>query len=325
MLTVHPFIQIFNQYILTCHSRESQGSIPNNVFNIPELDALFSSPTPPIIEFVSPPPSHHPSGAGKTSLLYLAIAHAVLPATLSNIPLGGHNASIILFDPLHHFSVTRLAAVMLTILASKTASETTQADLKTAVSLSLLHVHIFRPQSWPSLISTLRSLPEYLFDSTRHKSTNCRIHSIVIDDIDAFIWSIRNVTVSSAAATNPISSASALLTTALQRLTMQFSCSLILASQSTTSSSYRPALPTSWPPNMIVTRFAIRRVEVLRFAPALSVAEAEVERAQRWDVVQKGRFEVWKVGVGVGDGEGFVFRVGETGVEVEREGVPVQS
>jgi hypothetical protein len=76
---------------------------------------------------------------------------------------------------------------------------------------------------------------------------------------------------------------------------------------------------------MIVTRFAIRRVEVLRFAPALSVAEAEVERAQRWDVVQKGRFEVWKVGVGVGDGEGFVFRVGETGVEVEREGVPVQS
>lgn len=60
---------------------------------------------------------------------------------------------------------------------------------------------------------------------------------------------------------------------------------------------------------------------MLQFAPALSVEEAEAERAQRWDVVSRGRFEVWKVGVGVRDGEGFVFRVGAGGVEVEREKV----
>jgi hypothetical protein len=71
---------------------------------------------------------------------------------------------------------------------------------------------------------------------------------------------------------------------------------------------------------MSATRLAVRRVEVLKFAPALSVEEAEMERGQRWDVVKKGRFEVWKVGVGGGgrDAEGFVCRVGEWGVGVER-------
>jgi hypothetical protein len=71
---------------------------------------------------------------------------------------------------------------------------------------------------------------------------------------------------------------------------------------------------------MTVTRLAVRRVEVLKFAPALSVEEAEVEKNQRWDVVQRGRFECWKVGIGAGDGDRFVFRVGDAGVEVEKEG-----
>jgi hypothetical protein len=60
-------------------------------------------------------------------------------------------------------------------------------------------------------------------------------------------------------------------------------------------------------------------VEVLKFAPAISIEEAEAERQQRWDVVIRARFECWKVGPGVREGEGFVFRVGERGVEVESE------
>jgi hypothetical protein len=54
---------------------------------------------------------------------------------------------------------------------------------------------------------------------------------------------------------------------------------------------------------------------VLKFAEGISVEEAEKERAKRWDVVTKGRFSVCKVGAR--EGEGFVFRVGERGVEVE--------
>jgi hypothetical protein len=323
MLFNHPFMYNINRSMLTLCRDEHHSSTPNNIFNIPELDVLLSTPTPPILELVSPPPTHHPSGAGKTSLLHLVIAHAILPTFFSAIPLNGHNASVILFDPLHHFSVPRLTTILLTILASKAPSDTPQADLENIVSISLLHLHIFRPQSWPSLLATLRTLPAYLFDHTRHKSMHRRIHSIIFDDIDAFTWSIRNATVSSAAATNAVSSASAQLTTALQRLTKQFSCSVILTSQSTTPSSHRPALPASWPPNMSVTRWAIRRVEVVRFAPALSVVEAELERTHRWEVVRKGRFEVWKVGVGIQNGDGFVFKMDEVGVKVEREGVPV--
>lgn len=65
----------------------------------------------------------------------------------------------------------------------------------------------------------------------------------------------------------------------------------------------------------------VRRVEVVRFAPEMGVEQAQAEGAQRWEVVQRGRFEVWRVGGGSGgEAEGFVFRVGAEGVEVEREG-----
>jgi len=62
-------------------------------------------------------------------------------------------------------------------------------------------------------------------------------------------------------------------------------------------------------------------VEVLRFAPEMSIEQAEAERGQRWEVVKRGRFECWRVGAGGGDGvgDGFVFRVGMHGVEMERE------
>lgn len=70
---------------------------------------------------------------------------------------------------------------------------------------------------------------------------------------------------------------------------------------------------------MHVTRLAVRRVDVLRFAHEMSWEQASAEAAKRWEVVKRGRFECWKVG-GVRDGfEGFVFRVGE-GVEIERGG-----
>ncbi|KAH8701302.1 hypothetical protein GQ44DRAFT_632126 [Phaeosphaeriaceae sp. PMI808] len=183
--------------ILTISSTEIQNTPSISFFGIPNLDTLFTNPTPPTIELVSPPSTHHFSGTGKTSLLYLIIAHAILPPSFSNIPLAGQNAAVILLDPLQHFSVSRLATTMLNhiITALNKANEPldtpTKANLKTTISQSLLHLHIFRPQSWPSLIATLTSLPTYLFDATKHKSTHRRIHSIVLDDIDFFTSSIR--------------------------------------------------------------------------------------------------------------------------------------
>ena len=78
-------------------------------------------------------------------------------------------------------------------------------------------------------------------------------------------------------------------------------------------------MPTPWPQGSPVTRLAVRRVDVVKFAPGISVEDAEKERVQRWEVVSRGRFECWRVGVGARDGEGFVFRVGK-GIEMERDG-----
>ena len=68
---------------------------------------------------------------------------------------------------------------------------------------------------------------------------------------------------------------------------------------------------------------AVRRLEVLKFAREMDILQAEAEKGQRWEVASRGRFECWKIGAGArgGEGEGFVFRVGAYGVDIERESV----
>ncbi len=321
------------------HPRDQITDLPNSSFSsptkqphfgIPELDSLIPNPPPTILELISPPPTHHPSGAGKTSLLYLIIAHAILPASFSSIrDLGGQNSAVILFDPLHHFSVPRLASTILNLLVEKlqlqTPLSTLDPDLKAEI-LSLTtrcldHVHIFRPSSWDSLLSTLSDLPTYLFTPTNHKSTHRRIHSLTLEDIDTFLWSLRHSHTTTTTNPNPLTPASHTLTTHLTHLTTLLSCTAILTSLSTTPTSFRPALPTSWPAGITVARLAVRRVDVLKFAPEMGVEQAEGERGQRWDVVRRGRFECWRIGRQGEEEGGFVFRVGEGGVVLERDGV----
>jgi hypothetical protein len=202
-------------------------------------------------------------------------------------------------------------------------------EIKDTVKTALQHVHILRPTSWSSLLSTLSTLPEYLFDGSRHHSIERRIHSLVLEDVDAFSWDIRASSPSSLVASN-VNSTSSLtlasqdLVTVLLSLSTRFSASILLSSHSaaTSPSTFRTPLPlpTSWPPHVHVTRLAVRRVEVLPFAPGISVEEAQRQRDQRWDIVKRGRFECWKVGVngkGKKEGEGFVFSVGKE-VEVEK-------
>ncbi|KAI4915246.1 hypothetical protein J4E85_010370 [Alternaria conjuncta] len=197
---------------------------------------------------------------------------------------------------------------------------TLKASMKSAIKTALPHLHIFHPTSWSSFLSTLDSLPEYLLnDNPQHKSMHRRIHSLILEDIDAFVWSIRNTSTTMSSSSNTLATASAQLTTRVAKLGKLLSCATVLTSESNLLSSYRPALPTSWPQGTPVTRLAVRRVDVLKFAPGVSVEDAEKERVQRWEVVSRGRFECWRVGVGARDGEGFVFRVGK-GIEMERDG-----
>ncbi|KAJ4399644.1 hypothetical protein N0V91_009296 [Didymella pomorum] len=316
---------------------ENGGATPDTTpFSIPELDSLVPKSLPTILELVSPAPTHHPSGAGKTSLLYLIIAHAILPAKHPSIPsLNGRESTVILFDPLRHFSVPRLATVILHILTTllgvplPTLSASVKTTILTLTSLSLDHVHIFHPSSWASTIATLRSLPTYLFDSTRHKSAHRRVHSLILEDMDAFTWSLRSSYSASRPSpapigretTNPLSAPSKDLTTELVQLRTLLQCHVVLTSPSILPNLFRPPFPTAWPTGAAVVRLGVRRVEVVRFAPEMGVEQALAEGGQRWEVVQRGRFEVRRVGGSLGgEGEGFVFRVGAQGVEVEREG-----
>ena len=311
---------------LTVPSEDDHASLHKSVFDIPRLDSLLHAQPPSILEIVSPPLAHHASGAGKTSLLYLIITHAIIPRHLqSSMSLGGQDAAIILFDPLSHFSVPRLVQVTANVIKSKLRSAGKQLDssmsseIKALVKNSVLHVHIFRPQSWDALIATLRSLPDYLFNPEKHHSTHRRIHSIILDDVDAFAWSIRADTASGRdAVVNPLAAASTHLTAALDTLSTLLSCAVILTSSSVSPTTLRPLLPTAWGQGVRHTRLGVRRVEVLKFAPAISAEQGELERQQRWDVVSKGRFECKKVGPGARDEEGFWFRVGAWGVEVEQ-------
>ena len=187
-------------------------------------------------------------------------------------------------------------------------------------------MHIFLPSSWDSLVSTLHSLPAYLFSPARHKSTHRRIHSLILDDVDAFIWPLRaahaDKNTSARSTTSPFTTASHQLTAQIKTLTAQLACHAVLTSSSLAPSSFRPPLPTAWPSGLNVTRLGVRRVEVVKFAPEMSVEQAEGEKGQRGEIVRRGRFEVWKVSTGPGQeaGERFVFRVGERGVEIERGG-----
>lgn len=203
------------------------------------------------------------------------------------------------------------------LLAGKELDEDVKGEMNSLVKRCLLHVHIFQPQSWSSLLATLRALPDYLFGEGRHRSMHRRSHSIILEDLDTFVWPIRNSTTSAVHDVSPLSTASIHLTTSLQELSTLFSSAIILTSTSTLPTTFRPPMPTSWFPGAQITRLAVRRVEVVKFAAAISIDEAAAERQQRWQVVCRSRFECWRLAAGLRDGEGFVFRNGMWEIEVE--------
>lgn len=286
----------------------------------------------PILELISPPYTHHLSGAGTTSLIYLVVAIAILPSTLLSIPIGGHNAAVVILDPLCHFSFPRLAQTMVALLKRRLSPSSSSSEglqdsnngfggleleqvIKHCIQTSLPHIHSFRPQSWASLLGTLDSLPDYLFDSRRNRSMDRRIQAIILEEVETFYWNVRsntNTTIpisnhetaelrtsktgGTILANNPLTSASSALATGLLPLSCLLSTSLVLSSHSAQVSSFRAPLPTFWPPGVSVTKLAVRRLDVVRFAPGISVEEAEGERDRRWEAVCKGRIECWKVG-----------------------------
>jgi hypothetical protein len=116
----------------------------------------------PVIELCS-----EESGTGKTQLLYLIIAVAILPETYTDVDLGGRNSAVVILDTEGCFDVQRLAEVMKGYIRSQDGSF---PDIEDLVHRSLQHVQIYQPEKLSSLITTLSTLQTYLFIDSHNVS-----------------------------------------------------------------------------------------------------------------------------------------------------------
>lgn len=168
---------------------------------LPDVSARNIISKGPFIEFISAG-----SGGGKTHLLYYMTALAILPRTYRGIILNGKDSAVVVLDTDCRFDFQRLTEVMSHYVISQLESSfslsqsVNGAQSSTAgkskvihdlIQSSLSHVHIFRPRSHASLLSTVSSLPMYLFRSTSHASINRPLHSIILDSASAFFWQTR--------------------------------------------------------------------------------------------------------------------------------------
>lgn len=150
-----------------------------------------------------------------------------------------------------------------------------------------------------------------------------QIHALVLEDVDASLPGLRAGFADGSASGSgyeKVAAASAQLGSLLAQLGIVLDCAVVTTARSATPNAFRPGFALRWPvATTRLTRLAVRRVEVVPFAPGMSVEEAEREREQRGEVVRRGRVEVWRVG-GAGQGEtgGCVVRVGR-GVHIERD------
>jgi len=204
---------------------------------------------PTVLEITSEEP-----GAGKTHLLYLIVAVAVLPHSHDEIGLNGKHSAVVVFDTDERFSVERLVQVMRHYIdrqtkmrnsedqepAEERQHQPSEASITELISNSLQHVHIFRPQSLDSATATLSSLPSYLLNPSNHHSTSRPLHSIIIDSLTTFHWPARAAS-SSSSSSAPAPAPYAPLTQQLQAQAALFSAAVIGTSTSPISSAAHSA------------------------------------------------------------------------------------
>ena len=144
----------------------------------------------PVIEISSPS-----SGGGKSQLIYYLIAMSVLPATFHGHKLDGRGGAVVLLDTDGRLDVRRLYGIIEGVVRhalddTDTSSDATK-DIGTMVRDVMRHIHIFRPQTSSSLLSTLQSLHTYLLHNHRGLDGSRPLHGIFIDSLSAFYWADR--------------------------------------------------------------------------------------------------------------------------------------
>lgn len=324
------------------------------VFGIPPLDEIVNSvlaakrttnirsSNPPILELIPQAP-----GSGTTHLLYLLTATAILPSSL-----GGKDSCVAIIDTGNTFSVSRLVQQLRVAIRSHnqkqhephqdrpsadTEATASAAASETSTLTSLLrHVHIFRPQSHPSLLATLDSLPTYFLQpSNANPSTHRPLAFIALDSLPAFHWQTlaereakafeeeetqpdQNQHENPSDLPSPSKSTSPprTLTQSLHLLSQTFPTTPLLI----TNPSHFPRLSTFLQqashhhPPLRTIPLTLSRQTTRPFPPMISLSEALREKGQREIATRKAG---WKVGssIPVGGREGGMmgFEIGISG------------
>ena len=300
-------------------------SHPTGLPSLDRLIQIFQQPSlqqqhhpvkissPPVLELTSAN-----ACSGKTQILYQMLTLALLPPVHVSISLGGKSSAVILFDLSGKLSLIRLHGIMTAHISSCAAASQlpplSPEETEALIHASLLHLHIFSPQSSLSLFATLASLPSRFFSKPfTHFSASRPISAIILSNISAFNWQDRFQATSILAVTQSNPPASNItpkidmkahqreLVSTLRSLQVTFSCPIIATTSSFASPTplpstnhriLRPQMPAYW--NAFVTaQLVVDLVTVPKFAPAISAHEATAERALRHEVVAKGERRAW--------------------------------
>ena len=247
-----------------------------------------------------------PTCSGKTHLLYHFLASLTLPST----SLNGH---VVILDTDSRFSAIRLQSILLRQAVSSTAEGQVRSALE--------KIHIFRPSSTASILTTIHSLPSYLHSLPITSQQHHRLAAIMLDSASAFFY--QDLASSQAgphlAGPNLNPRLSSTIMPSLRLLQQTYHCLLVTTSRYP-SRIYGPE----------VLNLRTRRLVPSPFGPGLSMEEALRDRDQRQQVMERG---IYKCSVVENRDErdaplhgghdlanaGFRFRIGSDGVQIVQE------
>ena len=223
---------------------------------------------------------------------------------------------MILLDLSSNFSILKLQSILQShISASLSAAHESSADpieVSTLVHACLQHLHVFRPQSHPSLLATVAALPAYLLSELRsHYSANRRLGAIFVNNLGSFYWQDRQEAEEQRDAALVAENGSAVnkddlflaryrsLVKCLREVQQAFDCPIVATTwalappiYSRDGSSLRSHLPTAWN-NFCTFKVVLQRSSVTKFGPGMSVEEALAEKEQRQEAVDRSGFSGW--------------------------------
>ncbi|KAI0375334.1 hypothetical protein BV20DRAFT_1040743 [Pilatotrama ljubarskyi] len=177
-------------------SLQSHKASAPGLTHIPALDAYFSAANTrrtarnwplnrgDVIEVQGP------AASGKTHFVYHMLVTCLLPASYSDVELGGWGKAAVLFDLDAKFSIRRLHELLVArlrrFLGEDDPTESEVASLEDLATQYLRNLHVFRPTSSAQLAVTLLHLPNY--HVTEPRLQDMEIGLLAIDSMSSFYW-----------------------------------------------------------------------------------------------------------------------------------------